>query len=43
MGTDRCNGIPVASAGAVKAVEVVSFDRCDAKIEGLGVICREPS
>jgi predicted nucleic-acid-binding protein len=32
----------VASARAVKAVEVVSFDRFDAKIKGLGVSRREP-
>jgi predicted nucleic-acid-binding protein len=32
----------VASARAVKAVEVVSFDRFDAKIKGLGVSRHEP-
>jgi len=32
----------VASARAVKAVEVVSFDRFDAKIKGLGVSRRKP-
>ena len=32
----------VASARAVKAVEVVSFDRFDSKIKGLGVSRREP-